>query len=225
MKRFKQIKHLLIFAGIWMSFPGLAQTGQKYLYLQNTINHKVKRLNLENTSYFSISIDSMNGDYESGHTYSAYDPSGSVFGNDEVIFTFWQHSFFENYTDANNTYHYTQDYSDLLIDSTIRLTYVKENTNLDFYITYQTKARRFMYGFGVGLFCASLFNAVFVSPMLGMENGSFQNYNWNRLWKSELYSGLGLAVSIPVSLLFYEKTYYFQTTSSYYKLWRVVDGE
>src|SRR5688572_8586300 len=115
MKPFKQMNHLLVFASIWMIFPSLAQTGQKYLYLENTVNNKVKRLNLENASYFNICIDSLNGSFEGNRTYFSYNPSESVFGTNEVIFKFSEYSAYEGYYTNDESFYYKEDYMQLMV--------------------------------------------------------------------------------------------------------------
>lgn len=202
-----------------------AQTSQRYLLLENTLKGKTKRLNLEKAAYFTITRDSSDGQTDFSETYTSYTPDECAFGSERVIFKFGEYSSYENSYGADNSYRYREDYAELAADSTIQFNYGPENNRIDLYLTYQTKSRRALYSFGVGLFCTSLFSSVVVAPLVGMNNGSFKNYNWSRLWKFELYSGIGLAVSIPVSVLFLEKNYYFQTTSSYYPIWRVVDEE
>ena len=219
------MKSFLVFLFAIASFITLAQNGQQYLYLQNTMNQKLKKLKLESTAYFSVSIDSSNGNTQSSRSYTTYNPTETAFENGEINFRFSAYSTVNTSYSENESYYHLEDYGDLMIDSTIRLNYSTENANLDFYITHQTKFRRVLYSVGVGLFCASIFNAFIVSPMIGMQNGSFTNYSWNRLWKSELYSGVGLALSIPLAVLFVEKDYFLQTTSSYLPIWRIVDEE
>ncbi|MBI3136417.1 MAG: hypothetical protein HYZ14_17210 [Bacteroidetes bacterium] len=214
----------LFFLLFILNINASAQQNGSTLYLENTVNGKIKKLKLDRTAYMTLYIDSLDGAGGGGLSYTTFDPLKSSFGKQEMIFAFEEYTTYSDVWSGESNY-YSESYGYLEPDSLVKLPYQNSNREIDLRLTHQTRFRNAMYNFGVGVCIAALFNAVIISPVAGMNNGSFSNYNWNRFLQYELYSAAGLAGGITLGVSFLERDFYFQTTSSYYSVWRVVDGE
>lgn len=213
------MKYLFVPLIFILNFLSYAQEN-KMITLENTLTGKTKTLNLERASYMTLYIDSLYDSNTAGISYTTYDPTKSTFGKQEMIFKFEE---FYSYNDLWNgeSNYYSENYGYLENDSLIKLPYTNENRNIDLRLTYQTRFRNFLSTVGAGICVAAIVNAVIVSPIAGLNNGSFSNYNWSRFLQYELYSAGGLAAGLTLGVCFMERDFYFQTTSSYYKTWSV----
>jgi len=210
----------LMFIVSCLVFVTVFGQNQNTLTLENTLTGKTKTLKLDRASYISLYIDSLDGSNSGGINYTSYDATKSTFGKQEMIFKFEEYSTYNDTWNGESNY-YTESFGYLENDSLIKLPYVDENKNIDLRLTYQTRFRNFLSTAGAGICIAAIVNAIIVSPIAGLNNGSFTNYNWNRFLQYELYSAGGLATGLTLGVCFMEKDFYFQTTSSYYKTWRV----
>lgn len=216
------IRSFILYAVVCL--PGLvaAQTSPKFLYLENTSSGKVKKLNLDRVYYLSYEIDSLGSDYSYNKSYTSYNPENTVFGEKEVVFSYSE--YYESYSEETKRFDlYNEKGKYYTSDTVARLPYESAN-DVEIYLTYQTRFRSALFGISTTLACSALFNAVIVAPLIGLNNGSFQGYNFKRLGRGELYSGITLGVSIPMMVIFSFRDYYLQ--SSYgFKTWRVVNSK
>ncbi|MBK7130435.1 MAG: hypothetical protein IPM74_10155 [Crocinitomicaceae bacterium] len=199
--------------------PIFGQNESKFLYLENDATGKIKKINLDHTSNLEFAIDSA---FTSYITYSSDAPEKCLFGEKQVEFIFDDYS--ESYSTDNDKGYYSFDKSIWLDeDSSLMLNYTNPNPDISISMFHQTKTKSVFFGIGVGISYLAAINAMWVAPFIGMNNGSFKNYNWQRFWRFELYSACALGVGIPLGLIFQEKEYHFQTAGSYNDTWHVVD--
>lgn len=213
---------LILLFGFWcFNVALLSQDERKqFLYLENTQNQKVKKINLLRYAYFCISVDSTSDYFERDQTYYSANPSSCIFGKDRVLFSFNDYSEYSYYDDGILRYDSSKDIS-LPDDSIVGIPYTNQQASTNIYLSYQTPFRLFMHSTGMFLAGVSFFNAVIVAPLIGMNNGSFKDYNWQRFWRYELYSAIGLGLSIPLGICFEERRFYFQSRYEGIPIWRV----
>lgn len=212
-------KLFITLIGFFAIIPIFGQDENKFLYLENNATGKIKKINLERTSHFTFTIDSS---YTSYITYSSNDPEKCIFGQKQVEFNFDDYS--EDYSTSDDDGYYSFNKTIWLEeDSSVILNYTNPNPDISISLTHQTKTKFVLFGIGVGISYLAVLNAVWVAPFIGLNNGSFKNYNWQRFWRYELYSACALGVGVPLGLIFKSKEYYFQTAGSLYDTWHVVD--
>jgi hypothetical protein len=218
----KQLITLLILS---CSLFSLGQSEKKYLHLENLSSGKIKRLNLDHMSYMHLTKDSTDINFDYGYYDEYYSESyeKSTFAKNEITFNFTQTSR-EVLLPTETGIYYSESIMEVNMDSTIKMSVNASNTNYNIVLTYQTKARRAMYCIGLGIFSASAFGILVASPFLCMNNGTFNGYSWNRFWRSELYSGLGLVLGTTICVSFLERDYYFQSQEGLFETWQVVEN-
>jgi len=219
---------LFIIPFLLFSINSIAQTEKKFLYLQNETTQKIKKINLTSSSSLSYTRDSSDSDNNSFNylTYTSSNPTLCNFTNAGVDFQYDSRYYFSDYYgDGNDQYHYELWDENSLSDSTINLPYSTATGNIDISLRRQSKLGRVMFGIGGFITYCAILNAVFVSPMVGLNDGSFKGYSFQRLWKGQLYSGAGLTIGVPLLLLFKERIYYFQSFDTDHDNWAVVDGK
>ncbi len=200
----------------------LSQTDKKHLYLESNENGKVKKINLKSSWSLNFHIDTLEGDYDSYTTYLSGDVSAMNFKKDTVYFNSYG-SFFQ--IDDNSEKGTVVKTTDVYLSENIVLPLAYYgSTRAETYITRQSKFGAVMFGIGGTLAYTAILNAIFVAPMLGLNDGKFAGYSFSRLWRGELYSAIGLSVGIPLVYLFREKSYYFQGFEDQ-ETWSVVEPQ
>lgn len=215
------MKLILLFFVLISTFSFAQKTEKSFLYLQNQRTDKIKKINLTSSKFISYSVDVTQDNYNRYLTYDCYSPTTCKFGESEIEFhaeeinySSWKHEENRDYDDSWNM---------LKIDSTMTLPYsTSEETDIIF--SRQSKAGFVLFRVGCGIVYASLVNAFFVAPMRGLNAGSFNGYSTQRLWRGELYSGIGLSIGVPLMFIFDYKDYYFQNPNGVFDTWVVVEG-
>lgn len=216
------MKTILLSLTLLITLTTFSQTEKKYIYLENNNTGKIKKLNLNSTRSLDFHIDTLDGAYNSYITYNSGDLDEMNFSNDSVEFStdggyYWSEGSYSNVEIVKSIDYFTPE------PYIMSLGYYTSST-AEVYISRQTKFGAVMFALGGTLAYTAFLNSVFVSPMLGLNDGKFSGYSFSRLWRGELYSAIGLSVGIPLLLIFKEKSYHFQSFEVD-DTWSVVEPE
>lgn len=213
------VQNLLVTFLLFTSTCSIAQ--KPNLYLQNNLNQKVRKIQLDKLSYLTYNADSTGLTCNHYRYYDSYDPSSAIF--DSAGMTLMVHQYYSDRTCSYDSLNRSES-SDVTYDWNhfVNFPYTSASPNVSIYLSYQKPWRAGFQISGSIVTLASMINALFVAPFIATNNGSFQNYNWSRFWRYELYSLAGMGVGIPLILCFQERKIYLQTNGSFHPTWSVV---